>query len=136
MAVKFPDHLAKVLLELVCYLGSFLEPYEELLPAKGPLRAMVATVKQARKAYNIKNGLIDIDDAQFFDEEDEDDEDGMAMLVEEPEEAEEYRDPDLGWLVPRDEVAAAAAAVESMDAEVGAEPAEAEVAEVLAAEGP
>merc|ERR1719321_1150734 len=135
MAVKFPDHLAKVLLELVCYLGSFLEPYEELLPSKGPLRAMVTTVKQARKAYNIKNGLIDIDDAQFFDEEDEDDEDG-GMLVEEPEEAEEYRDPDLGWLVPRDEVAAAAAAVESMDAEVGAEPAEAEVAEVLAAEGP
>merc|ERR1719271_483197 len=130
MAVKFPDALAQVLLELVCYLGSFLKPYESMLPEKGLLRAFVTTVKQAKKAYNIKHGLIDIDDQQFFDDEDED-EDSVLPMVAEVEEEEEFRDPDLGWLVPREaEAEAAAEALDAVEAEVGKEMLDAAVGEV------
>merc|ERR1719271_620859 len=135
MAVKFPDALAQVLLELICYLGSFLEPYESMLPEKGLLRAFVTTVKQAKKAYNIKHGLIDIDDQQFFDDEDEDD-DSVLPMVAEVEEEEEFRDPDLGWLVPREaEAEAAAEALDAVEAEVGKEMLDAAVAQAAAVAG-
>merc|ERR1719506_2182787 len=95
-----------------------------MLPEKGLLRAFVTTVKQAKKAYNIKHGLIDIDDQQFFDDEDED-EDSVLPMVAEVEEEEEFRDPDLGWLVPSEaevgdemlDAAVAQAAAETLDAD-------------------
>lgn len=82
MAVACPDVLARILLQLVCYLGSLLEPFDTVLPEKGLMRSLVTTVQRAKKAYNVKHGLVTIEDGQFFDEEDDD-------WGEEPEEVDE-----------------------------------------------
>lgn len=71
MAIACPDLLAKVLVQLICFIGSLLEPFDMILPAKGLLRTMVTTVQRAKKAYNVKHGLVSIDEQQFFDDEDE-----------------------------------------------------------------
>ena len=71
MAVASPDLLTRILVQLMCYLGSLFEPLETFLPEKGVLRALVTTVQQAKKAYNVKHGLVSIDEQQFFDDEDE-----------------------------------------------------------------
>ena len=72
MALACPDVLARMLVQLVCYIGALIEPLEQFLPEKGALRAFVTTVQQAKKAYNVKHGLVSIDEQQFFDDEDED----------------------------------------------------------------
>ena len=69
-----PDVLASLLLQLVCYVGSLFEPFDSLLPQHGLLRSLVNTVKDAKRAYNVKHGIPSIDDQQFFDEDDDEDE--------------------------------------------------------------
>ena len=70
MAVVCPDVLAGLLVQLICYIGSLFEPFDSVLPEKGLLRTLVTTVQRAKKAYNVKHGLISIDEQQFFDDED------------------------------------------------------------------
>jgi hypothetical protein len=70
MAVVCPDVLAGLLVQFICYIGSLFEPYDSVLPEKGLLRTLVTTVQRAKKAYNVKHGLISIDEQQFFDDED------------------------------------------------------------------
>jgi hypothetical protein len=71
MAVACPDVLARLLVHMLCYIGSLFEPFDTVLPEKGLLRSLVTTVQQAKKAYNVKHGLVSIDEQQFFDSEDE-----------------------------------------------------------------
>ena len=77
MAVVCPDVLARLLLQVLCFFGSLIEPFDSLLPQTDPLRALVTTVKQAYRADTIKHGIPSLDDQQFFEDEDED-EDGAA----------------------------------------------------------
>ena len=72
MAVLCPDVLARLLVQVLCFFGSLIEPFDTLLPKEGPVRALVTTVKQAKRAYNIKHGIPSLDDQQFFEDEDED----------------------------------------------------------------
>lgn len=66
--------LASLLLQLICYVGSLFEPFDSLLPEHGLLRSLVNTVKDAKRAYNVKHGIPSIDDQQFFDEDEDEDE--------------------------------------------------------------
>ena len=72
MAVACPDVLANFLVQLICFFGSLFEPFDSVLPERGFLRAIVTTVQRAKKAYNVKHGLVQIDEQQFFDDEDTD----------------------------------------------------------------
>ena len=78
MAAVCPDVLARVLMQLICYFGSLFEPFDGLLPQHGLLRTLVNTVKDAKRAYNVKHGIPSIDDAQFFDDDDDDDDEVQA----------------------------------------------------------
>mmetsp|Transcript_39947 Transcript_39947/g.105559 ORF Transcript_39947/g.105559 Transcript_39947/m.105559 type:complete len:190 (+) Transcript_39947:110-679(+) len=73
MAIAVPDALAGLLVQLICFFGSLFEPFDSVLPERGLLRSMVNTVQRAKKAYNVKHGLVQIDEQQFFDEEDMED---------------------------------------------------------------
>lgn len=95
MALTCPDLLARLLVQLICFVGSLFEPFDTVLPQTGLMRACVTSVQNAKKAYNVKHGLVQIDDQQFFDDEDEEalaaeDEDADA------EEQEETDDADTG----------------------------------------
>jgi hypothetical protein len=57
MAVLWPDTLARLLIQVLCYIGSLLEPFDSLLPETGVFRSLVNTVKQAKRAYNVKHGI-------------------------------------------------------------------------------
>lgn len=84
MTVACPDVLARLLVQLLCFVGSLFEPFDTVLPQSGLLRACITTVQQAKKAYNVKHGLVQIDEQQFFDDEDEEaDEEGKAPSDEE-----------------------------------------------------
>ena len=78
LALAAPEVLARLLVQLICFIGSLLEPFEMLLPEKGLVRSLVSTVQAAKKAYNVKHGLVTIDDAQFFDDDDDDDDDELS----------------------------------------------------------
>uniref|UniRef100_A0A7S2G2I5 Uncharacterized protein n=1 Tax=Haptolina brevifila TaxID=156173 RepID=A0A7S2G2I5_9EUKA len=71
MSVACPDLLTRLLVQLICFVGSLFEPFDTVLPQSGLLRTCITTVQQAKKAYNVKHGLVQIDEQQFFDEEDE-----------------------------------------------------------------
>ena len=75
MAVGAPDMLARLLLQVICFIGSLIEPLDPLLPQKGLLRTLVTTVKSAKKAWYVKQGLPDPSDTSFMDDDDDDDDD-------------------------------------------------------------
>ena len=75
LAFAAPDVLARILLQVVCFFGSLIEPFDPLLPQKGLLRTLVTTVKSAKRAWYIKQGLPDPGDTSFMDDDDDDDDD-------------------------------------------------------------
>mmetsp|Transcript_79583 Transcript_79583/g.131657 ORF Transcript_79583/g.131657 Transcript_79583/m.131657 type:complete len:262 (-) Transcript_79583:49-834(-) len=108
MSVAFPDLLAQICLQIICFFGSFLEPFESFLPERGPLRALVTTVQKAKKAYNEKHGLMSMDESTFFDSEDDLDSDDSESPS--SEEAEEQADVDDMAVEPVDDTDEPAAA--------------------------
>ena len=77
LAVAAPDLLARLLLQLICFFGSLIEPFDPLLPQTGLLRTIVTTVKSAKRAWYIKQGLPDPNDTSFMDDDDDDDDDDV-----------------------------------------------------------
>lgn len=75
LAFAAPDLLARLLLQVVCFFGSLIEPFDPLLPQKGLLRTLVTTVKSAKRAWYIKQGLPDPSDTSFMDDDDDEDDD-------------------------------------------------------------
>ena len=60
-------------LQVLCFLGSLLEPFDTVLPAKHPLRFLVDQVQHARRAFEVKHGLEGLrTPMSFFDEADDD----------------------------------------------------------------
>ena len=96
MAVACPDVLTALLVQLICYLGSLFEPFDSVLPEKGLLRSLVTTVQRAKKAYNVKYGLVTIDEQQFFDEEDAPTEEEAASAAEGGDGEEEEQEEEAG----------------------------------------
>ena len=77
--VAAPTSISWLLMHLICFLGSLIEPFDHVLPKSGILRGMVRLVQQARTAYEVKHGLVPLhEQKRFFDDEDEDDAPGDA----------------------------------------------------------
>ena len=73
LAVAFPEPMARFALHVLCFLGSLLEPFDTVLPAKHPLRFLVDQVQHARRAFEVKHGLEGLrTPMSFFDEADDD----------------------------------------------------------------
>ena len=89
MAFAAPDMLARLVLQVICFFGSLIEPFDPLLPEKGLLRTLVTTVKSAKRAWYIKQGLPDPSDTSFMDDDDDDDDDVAASAKPADEGAEE-----------------------------------------------
>ena len=89
MAFAAPGLLAKLLLQVICYFGSLIEPFDSLLPENGVLRAMVTTVKDAKRNWHKKMGIPYLEDTGFLDEDDEDEPPSAAGASEGSEGGEE-----------------------------------------------
>ena len=89
MAAFFPEQLARLLIHAVCFIGSLLEPYDTMLPEQSPLRFFTKSVQNAKKAYDVKHGLVQIDEQKFFDEDDFDELSGAEVTRDEDDEAED-----------------------------------------------
>lgn len=91
-----PSLVTRLLLHIICCIGSLLEPYDSLLPKNSFLKFFIRTVQKAKRDYDLKYGLVranlslvsirkghvqlflrvillqvSIDDQTFFDTEDE-----------------------------------------------------------------
>jgi len=81
LALAYPEPMARFFLHVLCFLGSLFEPFDSVLPQKHPLRVFIAQVQDARRAYEVKHGLVGMrDPMHFFDEDDvpKEDEDEAA----------------------------------------------------------
>lgn len=66
----YPGAMERLLLHVICIIGSLFEPFDSVLPKRSPLRFFIKAVQDAKRAYDVKHGLVSIDDQTFFDEED------------------------------------------------------------------
>merc|ERR1712217_986875 len=69
-AIVQANMLERLLLHLICFIGSQLEPYDMILPKKSSLKVFIRVVQKAKRDYDVKHGLVSIDDQTFFDEDD------------------------------------------------------------------
>ncbi|KAL1507050.1 hypothetical protein AB1Y20_007912 [Prymnesium parvum] len=69
--VTNPEMAERVLLHLICFIGSLFEPYDSILPKNSFLKFFIKAVQKAKRDYDVKYGLVSIEDQTFFDSEDE-----------------------------------------------------------------
>ena len=66
-----PEFASKLILHIIFCLGSLVEPFDTVLPKRSFLRCFIQQVQRARRAYNVKYGLSELDSKEFLDDLDE-----------------------------------------------------------------
>ena len=56
--VTQPSMMERLLVHLICFIGSLFEPYDSVLDKKSPLKFFIKAVQKAKRDYDVKHGLV------------------------------------------------------------------------------
>ena len=56
--VTQPTLMERLLLHIICFIGSLFEPYDSILPKKSFLKFFIRAVQKGKRDYDVKHGLV------------------------------------------------------------------------------